>query len=69
MKFTELLAHISSVYKDRSRKFQVLATRFYLGAETQEDLERQAKPIPIHGDYMANPIITYGEVMEIIRNR
>ena len=70
MRFTELLAEIAAVYPDQPRKFHVLATRFYIGAETVETLKLQAADQrPTYRYHTLGRTLTNKQVSEIIANR
>jgi len=60
MKFTELLPQIQATYPEQPRSFHVLATRFYLGAETVETLQSEV---------MARRYLTLRQFQAIVRNR
>ncbi len=61
MRFLELLPSIQAGYPEQPRAFHVLATRYYIGADTLNDLKRQA--VGRHAS------LTDKQVAEIIRNR
>lgn len=54
MTFTKLLAEITATYQKESRRFHVLATRYYLGKETRDSL---------------TPYLNYQQINAIINNR
>ena len=62
--FTQLLAQIKATYRTETNAFHVLATRYYLGAETNETLRNQASDM-LH----SHKLLTHAEVDEIIANR
>jgi hypothetical protein len=64
MKFTQLLPHIQATYPEQPRKFHVLATRYYIGAETTETLRMMSTT----GEWRRR-VLTEKQVDEIIRNR
>jgi len=55
MTFSQLLNEIADTYRDESRAFHVLATRYYIGAESRESLKRGP--------------LTSAQVAAIIKNR
>lgn len=63
--FTQLLPEIEATYREQNRAFHVLATRYYLGAETRETLELQAR----HVHNYSHPMLTQKQVDEIVMNR
>lgn len=69
MRFTELLPEIQAAYPERDRRFHVIATRFYLGAESLETLRSLALWQPTYRSQMMLPILTDEEVETIINNR
>lgn len=44
MTFSELLAAITATYLEQSRRYHVLATRYYRGKETRDTLARYLTP-------------------------
>ncbi len=70
MRFTELLPEIAATYPEQPRQFHVLATRFYIGAETVESLRLQAADSrPVHKHHALGRTLTNRQVAEIIANR
>jgi hypothetical protein len=69
MKFTELLKEIAATYPEQPRSFHVLATRFYIGAETLESLKSMAEPLPATNYFQIPPILSHAQVQAIIDNR
>ena len=69
MKFSELLTEIRATYRDHSPAFHVLATRYYIGADSLADLRRHANPSIITTNCELAPAITQAEVDMIITNR
>ena len=70
MTFTTLLREIQATYREQPRKFHVLATRYYLGAETRDTLELLARDRHISGSYHSmNATLTPEQVAEIVANR
>ena len=68
--FSQLLKEIAATYREQPRKFHVLATRYYLGAETRETLKLQAADSrPVSGSYEMGRTLTNRQVAEIINNR
>ena len=68
MHFTELLREIQATYPKHSRKYHVLATRYYLDVESLEELKRHCEPRECCEGPLP-PMLTYGEVVSIINNR
>ncbi len=62
MTFTTLLAEIKATYPKEPHEFHVIATRYYLGAETRETLE-------LLGPDARRPYLTVAQIQEIINNR
>jgi hypothetical protein len=71
MTFSTLLAEIRATYPEQPRKFHVLATRFYLGAEGNAATfrARMVTPIPIVRGYDLRPYLTTKQTSAIIDNR
>ena len=74
MRFTELLREITATYREQPRAFHVLATRFYLGAETVQSLREHAtttRPVmDKYGEtYTMAATLTKPQVAAIIANR
>ena len=69
MKFTELLREIQSAYPEQPRVFHVIATRYYLGAESLETLKACALRRPVSGDFSLPPLLSAQAVQAIIDNR
>ena len=70
MRFTELLREIKATYPEQPRAFHVLATRYYLGAETNESLRLQAADErPVYKYHTMDRTLTNRQVSEIIANR
>lgn len=61
--FTQLLHEIEATYPEQPRKFHVIATRYYLGAETHESL----KALGPDGFY--RPYLTTKQINAIKANR
>jgi hypothetical protein len=61
MKFTQLVQVLQSTYPEQPRRFHVLAARYYLGADTRDDLDRltEGRRAPL----------TVAQVNEIVTNR
>ena len=47
MRFTELLREIQATYPKHSRKYHVLATRYYLDVESLEELSATANHVNV----------------------
>ena len=62
MTFTTLLTQIKATYPQEPHKFHVIATRYYLGAETRETLK-------LLGPEARRPYLTAEQIQEIINNR
>lgn len=72
MKFTELLPEIQATYPEQSRRFHVLATRYYLGAESVESLRALTKYQLLEsaiGDFEFKPLLSEEAAQAIIDNR
>lgn len=70
MTFTALLREIKATYPEQPNAFHVLATRFYLGAETVETLRLQAADArPVTSHYSMGRTLTNKQVAAIINNR
>jgi hypothetical protein len=69
MTFTQLLAELDATWREQPRHVRVLATRYYLGAETREDLERLTHPMPCHRDFCLDPVLTRQQVDFIVASR
>lgn len=69
--FTTLLAEIAATYPEQPRKFHVLATRYYLGAEGNAATfrARMTTPIPVGRDFHLRPYLTTKQTSTIIENR
>lgn len=68
--FTVLLREIQATYPEQPRAFHVLATRFYLGAETVETLRLQAADSrPVARYTTMGRTLTNKQVAEILTNR
>lgn len=67
--FTEILAELDAIWREQPRHVRVLATRYYLGAETRADLERLTMPMPCNRDFCLDPVLTSREVEMIISSR
>ena len=53
----------------RSGRARWLAARYYSGADTLDDLQRQGRDIPISRNFSLAPMLSAEEVAEIIRLR
>ena len=73
MKFTELLPEIQATHPEWPRRVQVIATRYYIGAETIDDLnersEWRTRETPQHSNSFRWPTLTEAEAKDIIRWR
>jgi len=69
MTFTQLLCAIQSTYPEQPRSFHVIATRYYLGAETLESLRSLATARPVNNNYSLPPLLSEQAVQSIIDNR
>lgn len=67
--FTQLLAELTEAWPGTPRHLLVLATRFYLGADTKADLERMARPMPCTRNFDLDPVLTDREVEMIVTSR
>lgn len=61
--FTQLLKEIAATYPEQPRKFHVIATRYYLGAETRETLQMLSPKNPIR------TVLTCKQINTIVNNR
>ena len=69
MTYTQLLAEINATWPEQPRHVRVLATRYYLGAESRADLERLTKPMPCNRDFCLPPVLTRAQVDNIVSSR
>lgn len=72
MTFTTLLAEIRATYPEQGRRFHVLATRYYLGAEGNAATFRARTTTPIDVDgrgFRLRPYLTTKQTSAIIENR
>ena len=71
MTFTELLAEITATYPEQPRRFHVLATRYYIGAEGGAAVfrARMTSDQPIARGYEGPPYLTTKQTNAIIENR
>lgn len=76
--FSSLVRELAAVYREQPRAFHVIAARFYLGAETIEELrKRSERHIAItdgpktgySGNAYIRPELTEAQVQAIINNR
>lgn len=71
MKFSTLLNEIQKDYPEQTRKFHVLAARYCLGAEGDDETfrARVTSSIPIARMFYLRPYITKEQAAEIINRR
>ncbi len=55
--FTEMREHLRATWPDESDKVRTIAARYYIGAETDADLETISTPLPFYLDYPPAPAI------------
>ena len=67
--FTILLREIKATYQTERHTFHVMATRYYLGAETRASLWASSRPGISSPGRTLPPVLTPTEVEIIIRNR
>lgn len=69
MRFTELLPHIQDTYPGRTRRFHIIATRYYVGAESLEDLRSHLYDQPVYKHKLAPALLSFEEYKTIILGR
>jgi hypothetical protein len=65
MRFTELLKQINETYPEFSKRFRVLAVRYWLGIDSIESLKGRCA----NSECVLTDRLTHAEVSLIIRNR
>ena len=69
MKYTDMLFKVIKDHPDWSPKVHVLAARYYLGDESDEDMEAHTQPRPIFRGHVQKPLLTIKEARDIIEAR
>ena len=67
--FTTLLREIRATYPERTRRFHVLAVRYWLDVDSHADLRAHAEPAESGRDFFLPPLLAAEEIETIITNR
>lgn len=69
MRYTEMLRHLDHAWGDMPRRVRVIATRYYLGVDTIDDLQAMTEPQPGYRGRAVPPLLTREEADFIVMLR